>query len=317
MMRRFASSYLICWSAVEVFLNCLPVGPVWGQGLDRAFTKKRNNTPASADSSTCISLYWKGSRYVSNGMWNLGKDTLEYFVESCPLDANAPGALGYLPGAVSGLASQSEWLAFREWLFKVLYLNPDSVYYCTDAEDLISTFNYVDGSRGDDMRGRIAVENFIVNSGKCPYLVESIQKSMQKQWQLLHDKWLSSGDTSTPFDSTLPTLQDIGFELLLGPQYAVEHHGAMPSSVLGTIESSPNPFTSDAEIRYTLNVPASLTVEVFDLLGKKVTTLVPSVMTTNGDYILKLPGTSLASGTYYVRFTVPEGEVRTLKLTKE
>jgi hypothetical protein len=44
---------------------------------------------------------------------------------------------------------------------------------------------------------------------------------------------------------------------------------------------------------------------------------VPSVFTAYGNYSLTLSGSALASGTYYVRFSVPEGEVQTVKVVKE
>lgn len=119
------------------------------------------------------------------------------------------------------------------------------------------------------------------------------------------------------FDTTLPSLQEIGFQILLGPEYGAVHGGSYPTTVLGGVAASPNPFNRDAEITYTMNVPATLTVEVFDPLGKKVESPVPSVFTPIGDRTLTLSGSLLPSGTYYIRFSVPEGEVKTVKVVKE
>ena len=317
-MRRHIVALYLVLGAGEIFLLCLPVCRVAAQKARN--TKKGHAEPLGGtfDTASCDALFGLGkSLDDAQG----GTDTLEHYIEKCYADPFSCQAFGYISGDIgsNGSPDDSRFLTYRNWLFKVLYLSPDTSYYCEDAAALNTTFGYYSGPRGGDLAGEIAMEKYLAESGKCPFLQASFEKDIKHLMADWYAHWLDTAkDTAKAlFDTTLPTLQEIGFGLLLGPQYAVEHHGVMPSSVLGTIESSPNPFTSDAEIRYTLNVPATLTVEVFDLLGKKVTTLVPSVMTTNGDYVLKLSGASLASGTYYVRFTVPEGEVRTLKLTKE
>ncbi len=214
--------------------------------------------------------------------------------------------------------NNGKWLAYREWLFSVLYLNPDTMYYCEDAGSLLGTFNYFDGPRGFDQRGELAVVQYILNSGKCPYLRSRDSISTILLWREVHTHWMDTvaDSMATPFDSTLPTLQQIGFEILLGPQYGVAHNGVLPTSVLGEIGVSPNPFVARTEVSYTINVPATLAVEVYDVLGNKVASPVPSVFTQNGYYTLML-GDQVTPGTYYVRFSVPEGEVRTLKITKE
>ena len=285
--------------------------------------KKGTPKPMSGvfDTTSCDALYILGEELEGSGTWDEAADTLKHYIERCYNDPMSGNAFGRISSDIDGDQSpdDSRFLSLREWLFNVLYLSPDTLYYCSDAAAAASTFKYYSGPRGDDFAGRKAVIEYLIESGKCPYLQISLEDNIPLLMEEWHAMWLDSVKDSlaTPFDTTLPTLQQIGFEILLGPQNSVAHQGALPSSVLGAIQSSPNPFTGDVEISFTLNVPATLTVEVFDLLGAKVATLVPAVMTLNGDHVLKLSGTSLASGTYYARFTVPEGEVRTIKLIKE
>ncbi len=273
---------------------------------------------SSIDSSSCYQLYIDGSEYQSEGNNIKARDTLRYVIEHCnrSLAKQMPFAFGYLNGAESGIGT--EWLNFREWLFSVLYLSSDTNYYCPAVDDLLSTFNYTTGPRGSDEKGKIAVENFIVATGRCPLSDAYHRSAMKLQWGSVHAKWQDTvKDTlATPFDSTLPTLQQIGFEILLGPQSGVVNYSSLPTTVLGSISASPNPFASEQMVAYTLNIPATLTVEVFDALGTKVLSQVPSVFTTNGDYTFSLRA-ALPSGTYYVRFAVPEGEVKTIKVVKE
>ena len=138
------------------------------------------------------------------------------------------------------------------------------MYYCEDAGTALATFLYFQGPRGYDLRGKLAVLNYISASGKCPYLKSWDSSATASTWRDLYIHWSDTVQDSfaTPFDSTLPTLQQIGFEILLGPQYAAVHNGVLPTSVLGEIGISPNPFIDRTEVSYTLNVPATLTVEV-------------------------------------------------------
>jgi len=133
---------------------------------------------------------------------------------------------------------------------------------------------------------------------------------LPSNWRAIYKKWQDTVKDSllTPFDSTLPTLQQIGFQLLLGPDY-VAPNGVFPSSALGAIGISPNPFVYNTVIDYTLNVPATLTVEVYDELGHRVTSPVPSVFTNNGEYSFTLTGSTIPAGTYYI-FASPPRRVK-------
>jgi hypothetical protein len=274
----------------------------------------------SGDSSECVALGDRASLYDAAGMWQQAYDSNKYYIEHCYYLPWSWGTFGYLNGEVSNIPTltDAKWLSFRQWLFKVLYLNSDSNYYCADVGDMISTFNYVTGPRKDDEKGILAVERFIINSGKCAQLSEYFRGVQEVVWNDVYRTWADTvKDTlATPFDSTLPSLQEIGFEILLGPQYAAEHSGVMPTSVLGVIVISPNPFRKEAEITYELNVPATLTIEVFDALGSKINMPSAGIFTSNGQYSVSI-GAALAPGMYYVRFSVPEGEVRTVKIVKE
>jgi hypothetical protein len=261
----------------------------------------------------------------------LAEDTLEYYVEHCYSYAGLRyDVFGIIGSAirqeypqVSSYANDSAMEGFRQWLFKVLYLNSDTEsdgtipYYCNDAMTAIGTLNPSDTFNLKGVASEAALEKYLIASGKCPFYVSQLEQNLRNLYQGWHIFWKDTVTDSllTPWDTTLPTLQQIGFEILLGPKSSVMNFSALPSTVLGAISATPNPFDAEVEIRYTLNVPATLTVEVFDLLGNKVATLVPGTMTQNGDGMLKLAG--LSPGSYYVRFSVPEGEVRTIKVIRQ
>ncbi len=288
------------------------------------------------DTSSCRGLLLGGQELGEPPIseYYQGADTLEYYVEHCynysgfyyPVfgeilsDMEGSGPNGTYPGG-------DTLPNLLQWYFNVLYLNTDTQYYCYDAlnaENCLQAMYAHDSSvhanplNGD--AGWVAIEKYLLQSGKCPSFQSQLEGVLTQLYASWHRIWKDTVTDSllTPWDTTnLPTLQQIGFEALLGNPSAVANNGTLPTSVLGTISVTPDPFEDNAVVNYTLNVPATLTVEVFNVLGQRVLAPVPSVFTAYGNYSLTLSGSALTSGTYYVRFSVPEGEVQTLKVVKE
>jgi len=71
---------------------------------------------------------------------------------------------------------------------------------------------------------------------------------------------------------------------------------------LELLPSAPNPFAQAARLRYRLPDPARVRLEVFDLLGRRVATLVDGEEEA-GPHEVQLDGSRLAAGTYFVRLT--------------
>jgi hypothetical protein len=102
----------------------------------------------SVDSEVyCRSLYKEG-QYLIDEMtstgWHKANDTLRLFIESCALSNTAADgspafhAFQDICGAVQGMDTVNvRWLNLREWLKKVLYLNPDTGYYCFDVQKFL------------------------------------------------------------------------------------------------------------------------------------------------------------------------------------
>ncbi|MCK6619144.1 MAG: T9SS type A sorting domain-containing protein [Calditrichaceae bacterium] len=67
------------------------------------------------------------------------------------------------------------------------------------------------------------------------------------------------------------------------------------------IENYPNPFNPVTHIRYALPVPAKVKIEVFNLLGQRVITLVNEPKPA-GYHVVDFDASQLASGMYYYRF---------------
>jgi uncharacterized repeat protein (TIGR01451 family) len=71
------------------------------------------------------------------------------------------------------------------------------------------------------------------------------------------------------------------------------------------LPSAPNPFREATRLRYELPETAAVTVQVFDLLGRKVATLADGNQPA-GRHELTLDASGLASGTYFVRLRAGE-----------
>ena len=66
----------------------------------------------------------------------------------------------------------------------------------------------------------------------------------------------------------------------------------------------PNPFMEQATVDYTLNSRASVTIEVYDLNGKKIDVLANNVSQTAGNYKTDWNASRLPAGTYILRFAM-------------
>jgi hypothetical protein len=68
-------------------------------------------------------------------------------------------------------------------------------------------------------------------------------------------------------------------------------------------QNYPNPFNPSTAISYQLTAVSFVTLEVFDVLGRKVATLVDAIQTP-GAHLAKWDGSALSSGVYFYRLRV-------------
>ena len=73
-------------------------------------------------------------------------------------------------------------------------------------------------------------------------------------------------------------------------------------------QNYPNPFNPVTEIRYGVAAPGIVTLNVFDVLGRNVATLVNGYR-DRGSYVVSFDGTGLTSGLYMYVLTSPEGRI--------
>ncbi len=111
---------------------------------------------------------------------------------------------------------------------------------------------------------------------------------------------------ATPFQETFDVILD---QILLESefhQWDPEASDASPElpELVELYPPYPNPFNSTAQLRFTLAQTADVKLEVFNLLGQQVATLVNERLTA-GEYIREFACPDCASGLYLARLSLP------------
>lgn len=279
--------------------------------------EKSNHTESIINDTSlehCQELAITADNYKHNGQYELGYEGFKSYMESCAYLSNSYNSFIDITTCNTNRSGDKiRFQEYREWLKKVLYYNLDTLYYCTDANAMRTTFYlFNDPRKGLDFKGLLAVERYIIQSGKCP----GFAKDTIAAWDACHNIWQDtvSDPPAAPFDSTLPTLEDLDLGILRGPNSGiVAFNNAVIGPVISNLRALENPFTSETTIAFDCREAVALKFEVYDILGKKVYDG-GSHIYDRGANKLVLSGDGLASGILYARFSNPIGFVSTLKL---
>ncbi|OGC86718.1 MAG: hypothetical protein A2142_01940 [candidate division Zixibacteria bacterium RBG_16_48_11] len=99
-----------------------------------------------------------------------------------------------------------------------------------------------------------------------------------------------------------PAAKEIGYEFT--DQSRIEGKGTLPQTY-GLFQNFPNPFNATTQIRYALPEPAEVRLEVFNILGQKVKTLVNEFQTAGNKQVVwegrNENGDVVSSGVYFYR----------------
>lgn len=174
-----------------------------------------------------------------------------------------------------------------------------------------------DGTKGEQIYEGFYDAEYNFNQGYYSYSHAPIRKfdpflEVNMGNGLIYEStWINPGPDTVNFGFTT---QDEMFAAYY--QYTVE----MPTSVeekdkpVSNVDVYPNPSRDNINLRYTLKNTAHAVVELFNLTGSKVKTIVNTVQSA-GKHLLKIKSEDeeLAPGTYLVSVTV-DGEVTTKKI---
>jgi hypothetical protein len=164
----------------------------------------------------------------------------------------------------------------------------------------------------------LAVLKYLKETGRCTNwgIIKDYNNTYNETLKYYHDYYWQDtvkDSTKTPFDTTLPTIDDLDLGILRGPNKVF---GAPAESRIGLLFATRNPFTETLELAYHLDKSAMVRIDIYDLLGKAVHSEGQGYK-QSGEYELSIQTNDWPSGSYFVRLSTPSGEVKTVKVIKE
>ncbi len=245
--------------------------------------------------SHCDSLFDIGYGYEQESLWQQSYDTLQLFMEQCPYyvgtnyndGVTGVDAFRYIDADATQIGKLI-YPNFLTWLKSVLYLNPDitSGWYCQDVTDMVTALQ-------GNTPALLAMMCYVTTSGKCPSVAyPEFDSTCNQAATLLHHYWLDSlynvygnpfnnigaadsikADTlAHPYNDAIPTLQQVGLQILLGPQYAdVGTPAAATAQALISAQLIENPTTQDEiGVSFQMGRSALVTMQLRDVLGRLI-----------------------------------------------
>ncbi len=273
---------------------------------------------------TCEMLYNWGMGLSNNYQWLASYDSLKKFVETCPNAPDAPKAFYLMGMDVQELEASdtSLWHDFQGWLRSVLYLNTTNpAYFCQCVQEINPRLYFVPDVRGQagmyQTDTSLALLYWVINHTSCdtPFVAHLYWQSRLSQYQTWQTD--SSIGNHYPFDTTLPTMHDLGLDTLLDRHFLYADVYETFHGIITNAAASPNPVSSGTIISFGIRKEAYVKIEVFDLLGNRVSSAGFESLFEPGNKAVPISLVGLPSGTYFARIVTAYGEVQTVKLVKE
>ena len=84
------------------------------------------------------------------------------------------------------------------------------------------------------------------------------------------------------------------------PTVSVDDHSRALIKSFTLEQNYPNPFNPTTQIKYSLPKNGKVSLKIFNLSGKEITTLVDGIQ-TKGEYTVTFYGSNLATGVYFIQ----------------
>lgn len=97
------------------------------------------------------------------------------------------------------------------------------------------------------------------------------------------------------------------------PTMDVEERGEAVPEAFSLAQNFPNPFNPSTQISFTLAKSSKVTLEVYDVLGRQVATLINGDLRSAGRHEMQFNASDMASGVYFYRLTADQ-KVATMKM---
>jgi hypothetical protein len=171
--------------------------------------------------------------------------------------------------------------------------------------------------RATGLSGSVTAADLSFTYDTSKFSIEGVDASLPNGWSVVYNDKQGQGELKIALAGTrsitpgtlvtlnvasrtgsAPTLSGQG-RLNAQPTQKLSIEAATPEAV--TLSSSrPNPFRTNATIQYTLPENMSVNIEVFNVLGQRVATLVDEKQSA-GTYDVQFNAAGLSSGTYIYR----------------
>jgi hypothetical protein len=302
-------------------LTSAPTNPgfVCSSGLGD-LAKKKNPQPQSIPLSvdSCGNAF--GAVFLweqNNENYGLAYDTMQWYIRHCYQNANA---------AQTWSAYNDSWYivptaaAGRDSIFNfVLYalgLRSDNVWFCEGVPDL--AVKYVTPNGATDYPSTRAIYKYLMENPRCAWNYQGdsamyVELTMA-QWNI----WSDSSRSPEVFDSTIPTLQQLGLDTLLVINGQAGVTFALPTPpIINSASITENPFDNSTSIALSVGREAYITIAVYNVLGVQIAGAGYAGVFEQGSSTIPINMANAPSGAYFVRISTANNETQTLKLTKE
>lgn len=182
------------------------------------------------------------------------------------------------------------------------FLSINLANYAEELSDLPDTIFVGYTEHGGDT-------NFMV-VGVSPYQTENVSYVLNNRWTPLWEvRFQGSGDGEFPVKSTVIPIR-VSF-LVSGTPVASEGEAELPSEIT-LHQNYPNPFNPETVIRYSLPRTTDVQLVVYDVIGRRVATLVDTTIPA-GSHEVRIDASGWSSGLYFYTLWA-EGRAFTQKM---
>lgn len=203
-------------------------------------------------------------------------------------------------------------------------LEKDGVFYSNTAIpniDSETTFNlYVESSKPrtatlsvHDLSLQESVEAKLLDNSTGQQFVIDKDFNIELELQATEKMKKTKSKSPTPVITTNLASKP-GYTLIVSPKTATSNEASEVPSVTSLHQNYPNPFNPNTTIRIDVSEPSEINVVVWDVIGRKVATIVNKQFTA-GSFNVNWNANQLSSGIYFYTMTANGELISTKKMT--